>query len=153
MQRQITTQLEVSAPAGQIWAVLTEWDGYPAWNPFIRRIIGTPREGGRVGIVLQLVHGRGVRFRGTVSSLSAPGQLSWVGYVWFPGLLVAEQQFRLEPLESGATLLVQRIAFRGLLVPLMWRSLKRTARRGAMLMNAALKGKVEDFGKESRAGA
>lgn len=153
MQHQITTQLEVSAPPEQVWDVLTQWDAYPAWNPFIRRIIGPPHQGGRVGIVLQLVHGRGVRLRGMVATLAAPRELSWAGYLWLPRLLEAEQQFRLEPLDSGATLLVQRIAFRGLLVPMMWRSLKRTARRGSMLMNAALKGKVENFGKESRAGA
>lgn len=148
MQHQVTTQIEVTAPAERVWIVLTEWDAYPDWNPFIRQIAGTQAQSERLRVLLQLAHGRGVRIHAKVRTLSPPTELAWAGSLWLPGMLGVEQQFLLEPLAGDSTLLIQRVAFSGLLIPMMWRSLKRTTRRGAMLMNAALKGKVENYGKE-----
>lgn len=145
---QVTTQVEISAPRDRVWAELMAWEGYPDWNPFIRHIGGSPSQGARLRVLVQLPHGRGVRLRPEVRRLAAPGDFAWAGRLWLPGMLQFEQRFRLEPLDGGCTLLVQTITFRGFLTGLMWRSLRRTARRSAMLMNAALKGKIERFGKE-----
>jgi hypothetical protein len=46
-------------------------------------------------------------------------------------------------LEADRVRLVQRERFRGILVPLVWRTLDRDTRRGFEAMNQALKQRVE----------
>ncbi len=41
--RVIETWVDISASAERIWDVLTHFDDYPAWNPFITNIVGGQR--------------------------------------------------------------------------------------------------------------
>ena len=43
--RTIETAIDISASAERVWDVLTRFDAYPGWNPFITSITGIPREG------------------------------------------------------------------------------------------------------------
>ena len=38
--RQLEATTEIDAPPPEVWAVLTDFDRYPDWNPFIRAIVG-----------------------------------------------------------------------------------------------------------------
>ena len=39
------TEIEIDASAERMWAVLSNFSSYPQWNPFIRSVIGAPRQG------------------------------------------------------------------------------------------------------------
>ncbi len=32
--KEIHTEIEINAPAGKVWRVLTDFPSYPEWNPF-----------------------------------------------------------------------------------------------------------------------
>lgn len=146
MPHEVITQVEIGASPARVWEVLTDWDAYPAWNPFIRQLRGRLVEGERLALLLQFAEGRTMSFRPTVRTLRPGVELQWRGHLWVPGLLDGDHAFQLEALDGERTLLIQRESFRGLLVPMMWRSLRRQTRRGFMLMNAALKGRIEQYG-------
>jgi len=59
-----------------------------------------------------------------------------------PGLFDGEHRFVLEPHEGG-TKFTQAEKFRGLLVPLMWKSMLPKTKRGFEMMNQALKQRCE----------
>ncbi|MFZ2155466.1 MAG: SRPBCC domain-containing protein, partial [Bradyrhizobium sp.] len=44
----IETEIMIAASPEEIWAVLTDFDAYPNWNPFIRRIGGSAVVGARL---------------------------------------------------------------------------------------------------------
>ena len=41
---------EIDASPEDVWQVLTDFDAYPEWNPFIRSIQGNPEVGSRLSI-------------------------------------------------------------------------------------------------------
>lgn len=40
MAPSISTEIEIAAPPATIWAVLTDYERYPEWNPFLTKISG-----------------------------------------------------------------------------------------------------------------
>jgi hypothetical protein len=63
--------------------------------------------------------------------------------VILPGVFDGEHVFTIAPLGAGSVRFSQRETFRGLLIPLMARSMWETTRRGFEEMNAALKRRAE----------
>ena len=61
-----------------------------------------------------------------------------------PGLFGGEHSFVIQPLRENRVRFVQKEAFRGLLVPLVARSLDNSTLRGFEEMNRALKDRAEE---------
>ena len=38
--KELFTEIEIRADAGRVWRLLTEFDKFPEWNPFLRRASG-----------------------------------------------------------------------------------------------------------------
>jgi hypothetical protein len=60
-----------------------------------------------------------------------------------PGLFDGEHMFEIEELDPDRVLFIQREVFKGLLVPLLARSLDRDTQRGFEEMNRALRERAE----------
>lgn len=41
----IHTDVVVNASASKVWQVITDFEEYPQWNPFIRQVTGAARPG------------------------------------------------------------------------------------------------------------
>jgi len=117
---ELRTDIEIDAPVERVWEVLTDFDRFPDWNPFIRKVV--PNR-----------------------------ELRWLGRLGLPRLFDGEHIFQIEPLGPTRARFIQRERFRGLLVPLLARSLNRDARRGFEEMNHALQARVH-AAPESRFG-
>lgn len=48
LPRKIATEIEIAASAEQVNHVLTDFERYEKWNPFMLSIKGEPRQGGRI---------------------------------------------------------------------------------------------------------
>lgn len=132
------TTIIIDAPVETIWQVLTDWDQYPNWNPFIKKIDGQLQLGNRLTAEIDTM-----TFRPTITTLEAPYAFSWLGHLWFKGLFDGEHQFRLEALPDGRTRLHHSEQFNGLLVPLFKKQLLGKTKEGFEAMNRALKERVE----------
>jgi uncharacterized protein YndB with AHSA1/START domain len=44
MEKEIITEIEIDASPSQVWQVLTDFEKYPTWNPFIKKISGIAAE-------------------------------------------------------------------------------------------------------------
>ena len=40
MAKEIKTEILINASPTKVWSILTDFDNYPNWNPFIKSIIG-----------------------------------------------------------------------------------------------------------------
>ena len=46
------TQIDIQAPAQRVWEILTDFNDYSSWNPFVSRFQGTPRPGEKITVTL-----------------------------------------------------------------------------------------------------
>jgi hypothetical protein len=140
---ELRTAIEIGASAEQVWTVLTDFEAYPRWNPFIRRVDGVLAERSRLRVRIQPPGGRAMTFRPRVVRVEPDRAFAWRGRTLIPGLFDGEHSFALEPAAGGFVRFVHAETFRGLLVPLVARTLRTTTRHGFEAMNRALKTRVE----------
>jgi hypothetical protein len=141
--KMLRSAIEIGAPAGRVWEILTDLPAYPEWNPFVRRIAGALTPGARLDVRLEPPGGAGVTLRPVVLVAEPERELRWRGSILVPGLFDGEHHLILEPLGGGRVRFRQEERFTGVLVPLLARSLDRHTLRGFYEMNAALKARAE----------
>lgn len=144
MPRQITTEIEIAAPAEIVWKILLEFERYPEWNPFVKEISGDPTPDGRLTIVVQPPGGSAMTFKPRVLKAEAPRELRWLGKLFLPRIFDGEHSFVLDPLGENRVRLTHSECFRGLLVPMLWKGLDTDTRAGFEELNQALKARAEE---------
>ncbi|MCP3909823.1 MAG: SRPBCC domain-containing protein, partial [Actinomycetia bacterium] len=50
MRHQLKTEITIGAPIEEVWAVLTDLDSFPEWNPFMTAAAGVVAEGERLEV-------------------------------------------------------------------------------------------------------
>jgi len=143
MTTTIETEIEILAHPERVWAVLTGFSAYPAWNPFIASISGEPHPGARLTVSICPPGQASMTFKPRVLVADNARELRWKGRFLVPGLLDGEHYFRILPQAEGRAKLVHGEHFSGLLEPFLRRSLQGATRQGFLAMNAALKARAE----------
>ena len=143
MMKELRSEIEIATPARRVWEILTDFAGFPKWNPFIRRARGNLVEGERLEVMMQPSGARGMTFSPTVLTVEADRELRWIGHLFVPGLFDGEHIFTIEPLGTGRVRFTQREIFTGLFVPLLALMLDTDTQRGFDEMNKALKARAE----------
>ena len=64
--RELNTEIEINASAERVWQLLTDFEAYPQWNPFIRSIEGNPEPNSKLKIFIQPSGASGMKFSPTV---------------------------------------------------------------------------------------
>ena len=138
MKKEITTQVLINGTQDQVWTVLTNFDKYSEWNPFIDYIEGDVNQGNKIDVKLG-----GMKFKPTVLKFVSKDELVWLGHVGFKGIFDGEHQFKLIDNSDGTTTFVQSERFTGILVGMMRKKLDREIVPQFDAMNVALKNRVE----------
>lgn len=137
---EVRAEIEIDAPVAEVWDVLTDFEAYPDWNPFIVSAEGQARVDAQLTNVMR--DGESTTTF-TPRVLVADGhELRWIGRFGIPGIVDGEHHFILEDLGDGRTRLEQGETFTGVLVPFAGSALDVEDNFEAM--NAALKDRVED---------
>jgi hypothetical protein len=139
-RNELRAEIEIDADPGTVWAMLTTFEAYPVWNPFIRSIQGSLEPGSRLHVRLQPPGGRGITMAPVVTVSEAGRAFGWLGRVGgIPRLFDGAHRFELESMDEGRrTRLVQSERFRGILVPFVQRSILPATLEGFEAMNRAL---------------
>ncbi len=139
---EIRTELEIAAPASDVWRILTDFERYAEWNPFITTISGKLVEDSKLRVQLSLPEGRELCIQPRLVRCREPSELCWRGHLGFPGLFDGEHFFQLQELTERRTRFVQGENFGGVLLRFAGTSITRAA-RGFVYMNQALKRRAE----------
>jgi hypothetical protein len=141
-ERRIETGVEINAPASRVWAVLTDFARYPAWNPFITAIAGKPAAGEWLSITIRPPGKFAITMRPTLVAVTPERELRWLGHLIVSGIVDGEHFFLLEPLAEDRTRLIHGENFSGLLIAVMG-GMFAAVEAGFEAMNTALKQKTE----------
>ena len=142
-RKELRSEIVIEAPPERVWDILTDFDRFPEWNPFIRVASGRIERDKRLNITLHPSGGRIVKMRPLVVSVEPNKELRWIGHLGIPGIFDGQHIFELEPSGSAKTVLVQRERFGGILLPLLSGMLRNETARGFTEMNQALKERAE----------
>ena len=104
--------LDINAPAGRIWSLLTDADNFPRWNSTVTSVEGQIREGGRLRL---RVPGTDRTFNPTVSDVVPDTHMTWTGG-FFP-VFKGVRTFELKPCDDGSTEFAMEERFSGLMLP------------------------------------
>ena len=142
--REIRTEIEINASCREVWDALTDLSGYGEWNPFITKGEGDLAVGNELKLLVKPPGAIGKTIKPRVVEVEPGRRLTWIGHALLPGFFDGERYFVLEDSGDGVTRLVHGERFTGLLTPLMQAiRVLRSARVGAVMMNLALKERLE----------
>ena len=139
---EIRSELEIAAPAAEVWGILTDFPRYQEWNPFITELQSDGVVGNALRLSLSLPEGRDYRLNARLLRMEADYELRWRAHLLFPGLFDGEHFLRLQTVDPRRTRFVQGENFSGVLLRFSGRTLTQVA-RGFDYMNEALKRRAE----------
>ena len=139
MAKEIKTEILINATPTKVWSILTSFDNYPNWNPFIKSIKGDVKVGNKIIARLEPPKAKGMTFKPKVLVFDANKEFRWIGHLLFPGLFDGEHKFELIDNGNGTTTFKQSEKFKGILVPLFKKMLDNNTISGFNEMNIKLK--------------
>jgi len=141
--KRISENITIEAPPELVWSILTGFDEYTEWNPYISRVEGEPRVGAKLEVTFHPPGYRPVTLRPKVLGKRENRLLRWKGHLLVPGLFDGDHSFSLESANGKGTRLIQSETLSGLLVPLISGKRLSRIRLGFRFMNQALKERAE----------
>ncbi|MBP2830792.1 SRPBCC domain-containing protein [Aquimarina sp. U1-2] len=131
---EIKTEIKIKATSQKVWQILMDFDNYPQWNPFIKKIHGEPKIGHTIKIVLPEM-----TFTPVVTSLKMNNEFKWLGSFLYKGLFAGEHRFKIEDHGNGTLTFLHSEKFSGILVPIFKRKLLTSTKQGFEAMNKKIK--------------
>ncbi|WP_299705874.1 SRPBCC domain-containing protein [uncultured Pontibacter sp.] len=138
----IETEILINAQPEKVWAVLTDFEKHPTWNPFIKSIEGEKSVGKQLKVFIQPPNGGGMTFKPVVLTYDVNKEFRWKGKLGISGIFDGEHYFQLIDMGENTTKFIHGEKFSGILVSLMGGALNKT-KEGFQLMNEALKRECE----------
>jgi len=140
--KQIETEIIIGVSPKKLWEVLTDFEGYSQWNPFIKSISGKKEVGDQLRVHIQPPDGKGMTFKPLVLSFTKEKEFRWIGKLGVKGIFDGEHYFKLIDKGDNQTKLIHGEKFSGILVSIMGKTLEKT-KMGFELMNKSLKKECE----------
>lgn len=139
MAKEIKTEILINATPAKVWSILTHFDNYPNWNPFIKSIKGEVKVGNKITARIEPPDASGMTFKPKILTLETNKELKWLGHFLFAGLFDGEHKFELIDNGNGTTTFRQSEKFKGILVPFFKKQLDNNTKRGFEEMNKKMK--------------
>lgn len=136
MAKEIKTEIVIQATPEKIWSILTNFEDYPNWNPFVSSIEGTVDIGNKIKVRIHPPGGKGMTFRPVIITKIDEKELSWRGKLLVSGLFDGEHKFELIDNKNGSVTFIQSEKFKGLFV---WMFNPKKTEDGFNQMNEKLK--------------
>ena len=134
MNHQISTSVIINANSSTVWKVLTGFEKYSKWNPFIKSIQGKIEVGTKFHAEIDTM-----KFKPTTLVYDENKEFTWLGQLILPGIFDGKHSFILQDNNDGTTTLIQKESFKGILVRFMKKKLDNDILNKFKQMNDKLK--------------
>ncbi len=140
--RELTSEIEIDASPETVWQILTDFDSYSEWNPVEIEMKGRPVEGTILEHASKLPGSSPMTFRPTIVEVRPNEVLQWDGRFFLPRLFDVRHRFALQSIGDARTRLRQSEQFRGVLIPFVGGTLRKT-QEAFGIANNAIKARAE----------
>jgi len=82
--KQLSNEILINSSAKRLWEIITDFEDFPRWNPFIRRATGEIKTGARLEVFIQPSGTKGMTFRPKVLKVDPNHELRWSGRLYLP---------------------------------------------------------------------
>jgi hypothetical protein len=140
--KELYSEIQIKASASTVWNILTDFDDFMRWNPFIKEISGNLKVGSQISVCIKPPNSNAMKFKPKLLKYDPEKEIRWIGKFYLPKLVDGEHSLSIKKLDDENVLFVQKEKFSGLLVPFISGLLKDT-KKGFELMNNELKKEAE----------
>ena len=139
---QIKSEIIINAPIELIWNTLLDFKSYPNWNPFIKKIKGSPIVGSKLAVTIQPSGQKPMVFCPKIFTIS-DYHFAWLGSLGIKGLFDGEHNFKLQQESTNQVKLLHFENFSGILHKPILAMIRKSTQTGFESMNLALKNLCE----------
>ncbi len=137
--KEIKTEILINASPEKVWAIFSDFNNYPNWNPFIKSLTGEVKVGSKIAVKIEPYNSKPMTFKPKVLLFETNKEFRWLGRLFFAGLFDGRHQFELIDNGNGTTTFKQSEVFKGILMPFFSNKKMENTRKGYEAMNQKLK--------------
>ena len=141
----IETNIVINSTPDKIWDVLTNFEEYELWNPFMTKVVGNASLGSKIEVNIKTISGKNRSYYPIITKCETNKELRWKGKSFLPGVFDGERVFILEKSDDDKVSFSHKEIFSGLGVKLVGNKLDENLREGFVRMNEALKVRAENL--------
>ncbi len=138
MTKNISTEILINASKEKVWTILTDFDNYKSWNPFMINSSGQAIVGTKLVNTMKSKDSQ-MKFKPTILTVKPNEYFDWLGSLFFKGLFDGHHFFKIDDLGNGQIKLTQGENFSGILSGIIFKSIGEDTRHNFVKMNNALK--------------
>jgi hypothetical protein len=142
--KEVYSEIQIKASASVVWGILTDFEKFGEWNPFITEISGKLKEGSELRVFMEPPNSKGMEFKPTLKKVETEKKIQWLGKVWIPKLFDGEHRWIINQIDDNTVLFIQKERFTGIFIPFFTKLLKNT-KSGFEMMNQNLKQRAEEM--------
>lgn len=146
MKKSINTEIIINTGKEKVWEILTNFNFFSEWNPFMIKIKGKLKMGEKLEVTLK-TDNKNMVFNPTIIQLENEKKFSWLGSLFFRGLFDGLHSFTLEEIDASTTKLLHSEEFSGVLSSLIFKKIGEQTKENFVKMNLALKSNIENSQK------
>jgi len=139
----ITTEIVINANKDKVWKILTDFDSYPDWNPFITRFQGDLKPDSRIMVTMNIEGRKPISFQPDIISVVPGEKFCWQGKLLLKSFFLGTHYFILEGMEDEKALFRHGESFTGLLTGPVLQKIGLSTQKAFEKMNLALKERAE----------
>ncbi len=109
-QKSSYTEIFIEAEPSEVWAVITDTESFPGWNPAFVEVKGTYAEGAKIKNTFIEINKDEVKITSRVVVFDPPHHLNQYG--GYNGIITFDHHYILEPVDGG-TRVIQREDYTG----------------------------------------
>ena len=141
----IETSIVIDSTPEKVWGILTKFEEYELWNPFMTKVIGSATLDSKIEVNINTISGKKRTYYPIITRCETNKELRWKGKSFLPGVFDGERIFILENSNDEKILFSHKEIFSGLGVRLVGNKLDESLRESFVTMNEALKVRAENF--------
>jgi len=82
--KEIYTKIEINAPASKVWSILNDFEKFPTWNPFMKKISGNLLEGSDLEAFIQPPNSSGMTIKPKILGIPCRKRIKMVREIMDP---------------------------------------------------------------------
>ena len=140
----IETHIIVDCTPEKIWDILTNFEKYESWNPFMTKVEGDAKLGAKIKVQIRTMRGKQRIYHPFITKFEINKELRWKGKSFLPGIFDGERIFLIDKTADNKVAFFHKELFSGLGVKLVGNKLDENLGEGFEKMNLALKKRAEN---------